>query len=161
MRSLFQHTISPLSVAAIVVVASVGHITTLGAQEGQPGGDSLKWGPAPAIFPAGAKMAVERGDPSQPGEFIVRLSFPDGYRIPAHFHPTAEHVRVRSGTFLVGMGDTLDTSQTKPMAVGDSATIPAQMHHFAVARGATMVSVRARGPFKMTYVNPADTPKAP
>jgi putative NADH-flavin reductase len=57
------------------------------------------------------------------------------------------------------MGDKLDAALTKPMAVGDTATMPAKMHHFAIAKGETTVSVRAEGPFAMTYVNPADTPK--
>src|SRR5436190_23310883 len=74
---------------------------------------TLKWGPAPDAFPAGAKMAVESGDPSKAEEFVVRLSFPAGYKIPPHFHPTDEHVRVHEGEFLVGMGDQLDASKTK------------------------------------------------
>ena len=52
----------------------------------------LKWGPAPAIFPAGAKMAVLQGDPGKPGLFTVRLDMPDGYRIPPHWHPADEHI---------------------------------------------------------------------
>jgi hypothetical protein len=44
----------------------------------------VKWGPAPAVFPAGAKMAVMQGDPSKPQLFTVRLDVPKGYRIPAH-----------------------------------------------------------------------------
>jgi quercetin dioxygenase-like cupin family protein len=104
-------------------------------------------------------MAVESGDPSKSGEFVVQLSFPDGYAIPPHFHPTAEHVRVQSGTFLVGMGDNLDAKATKPMAAGDTGSVPAKMHHFGIAKGATVVRVRAEGPFAMTYVNAADTPK--
>ena len=40
----------------------------------------LTCGPAPDAFPAGAKMAVERGDPTKSGEFTVRLSFPAGYK---------------------------------------------------------------------------------
>jgi quercetin dioxygenase-like cupin family protein len=120
---------------------------------------SLKWGPAPAVFPAGAKMAVESGDPSKSGEFVVRLSFPANYRIPPHWHPTDEHVTVRSGTFFVGMGDALDKTKTKPMAAGDTGTVPAKMHHFALTKDATVLSIRAEGPFAMTYVNPADDPQ--
>ena len=104
-------------------------------------------------------MAVESGDPMKSGEFVVRLQFPDGYKIPPHFHPTDEHVRVRAGTFLVGMGDKLDAAKAKPLAVGDTGSMPAKMHHFAIAKGPTTVSVRAEGPFTMIYVNPADTPK--
>ncbi|HMH57424.1 MAG TPA: cupin domain-containing protein, partial [Gemmatimonadales bacterium] len=56
--------------------------------------DAMQWGPAPAILPAGAKLAVLDGDPTKPGLFTMRLSMPDGYRIPPHFHPVDEHVTV-------------------------------------------------------------------
>lgn len=118
----------------------------------------LVWGPAPAVFPKGARMAVERGDPTKSGEFVVRLSMPANYRIPPHFHPTAEHVQIHSGTFLVGMGDVLDPAKAKTMTPGDSGTIPAQMHHFALTKTATVLSITSQGPFAMTYVNPADDP---
>ena len=116
------------------------------------------WGPAPQVFPAGAKMAVVSGDPGKEGLFRVELSFPDGYKIPPHFHPTDEVVTVKEGTFLVGMGDKLDPKKTKAMEAGDSGTVAAGMHHFGLARGATVVAVSAQGPFAMTYVNPADDP---
>ena len=45
------------------------------------------------------------------------------------------------------------------MTAGDTGTIAATMHHYALARGATQVSVRAMGPFAMTYVTAADDPR--
>jgi ChrR-like protein with cupin domain len=72
--------------------------------------DATQWGAAPAMLPAGAKVAVLDGDPTKPGLFTMRLSVPDGYRIPPHFHPVDEHVTVISGKFQVGMGDTFDGS---------------------------------------------------
>jgi quercetin dioxygenase-like cupin family protein len=119
----------------------------------------LHWGPAPAVFPKGAQMAVVSGDPGKAGLFTIQLSMPGGYRIPPHFHPTDEHVEIKQGSFLVGMGDKLDLKQTKAMAVGDTGTIRAQEHHFASARGATIVAVTAMGPFAMTYVHPEDDPQ--
>jgi quercetin dioxygenase-like cupin family protein len=104
-------------------------------------------------------MAVVSGDPAQAAPFTVELSMPDGYRIPPHFHPTDETVEVKKGTFLVGMGDTLDVSKTSAMKAGAKAQVPAQHHHYAVAKGATVVSVTAVGPFAMTYVNAADDPQ--
>jgi len=83
---------------------------------------------------------------------------PAGYKIPPHFHPTDENVEVKEGLFLYGMGDTFDASKTKPMKPGDKGSIPAQMHHFATAKEATIVTVSAMGPFAMTYVNPKDDP---
>lgn len=120
---------------------------------------TITWGPAPAVFPAGAKMAVLQGDPSKQALFTVRLDFPDGYRLPAHWHPTDEHVTVISGTFLVGMGDSIDLSKTMALAAGGFITAAANMHHFGVARGHTIVQVHAMGPFALTYVNPKDAPQ--
>lgn len=118
----------------------------------------VKWGPAPAVFPAGAKMAVMQGDPSKADLFTVRLDMPKGYRIAPHFHPTDEHITVISGNFLVGMGDKIDARNTMSLTAGGFATAPAQKHHFAIARTHTVVQVHAIGPFQLTYVNPADDP---
>jgi quercetin dioxygenase-like cupin family protein len=137
----------------------------LQAQSAQPASTTthkkhtLSWGPAPAVFPKGAEMAVVSGDPSKPGPFTVELSFPDGYKIAPHYHPTAETIRVKKGTFLVGMGDSLNLSKAKALKAGSKETMAAQHHHYAAAKGATVVSVTARGPFAMTYVNPADDPQ--
>lgn len=120
---------------------------------------ALTWGPAPDVFPKGARMAVVSGNPGATGPYVVQLALPSGYRIASHFHPTDEHVRVKSGVFLVGMGDTVDAKQMKRLARGDTITAPAQMHHYAEARGRTIVEVSGNGPFQLTYVNPADKPK--
>ena len=148
----------------LLVVLILMGATFLSAQEASKvksttESNALKWGPAPAVFPPGAQMAVVSGDPSKTGEFVVELSMPAGYKLPPHFHPTDETVQVKKGTFLVGMGDVFDAKSTKQMKVGDKGTIPAQMHHFAATKGAVIVSVTAMGPFAMTYVNPADTPQ--
>ena len=66
---------------------------------------------------------------------------------------------IHSGTLHVGMGDALDKTKAKPMAPGDAATIPAKMHHFALTKDATVLGIRAEGPFALTYVNPADDPQ--
>ena len=120
---------------------------------------ALKWGPAPAVFPMGARMAVVSGDPSKAELFTAQLAMPSGYQIPPHFHPTDEVVEVKRGTLLVGMGDKFDLAKAKPMKAGDKASVPAKAHHFAAAQGATFISVTAMGPFVLTYVNPADDPQ--
>jgi len=120
---------------------------------------ALKFGPAPAVFPRGATMAVVSGDPSKAGPFVVHLSMPSGYRIAPHFHPTDEHVTVRSGTLRVGMGDAIDLKAAKTLTAGQSVDMKANMHHFGVTKGHTVVEVSAQGPFAMTYVNAADDPR--
>jgi hypothetical protein len=121
----------------------------------------IKWAPAPPGVPPGAFVAVMDGDPSKPGQFTIRLKMPAGYKVAPHWHPTDEHVRIRSGQFLVGMGDALDATKTMKMAPGDTGSIGAKMNHFAIAPVATVLSIRSEGPFAMTYVNAADDPRKP
>jgi quercetin dioxygenase-like cupin family protein len=112
--------------------------------------DATQWGPAPATLPAGAKLAVLDGDPTKPGLFTMRLSVPDGYRIPPHFHPVDEHVTVISGNFQVGMGDSFDASKLSTLPAGTFGMIPAGMRHFAQAKGATVLQLHGTGPWKLT-----------
>lgn len=118
----------------------------------------LKWGPAPAIFPAGAQMSVLSGDPTKAGLFVLRLKMPAGYKIPAHQHPSDEYVTVISGDLSLGMGDKLDPAMSAKLAPGGFAVAGAKMNHFALSNGGAVVQVSAEGPFGMTYVNPADDP---
>lgn len=129
------------------------------AAQGTPApAQALQWVPAPALFPRGAQIAVLSGDPLKPVVLKVLVSMPDGYRMPPHFHASDEHVEVRQGTFLVGMGDKLDAKKTSALTAGDTATAPAGMHHYFVTKGATIVSVTIMGPYILTYVHPKDEP---
>jgi len=121
--------------------------------------DALTWGPAPPVLPAGAQATVLVGDPTKEGPFTIRLSAPDGYRVPPHFHPTTENVTVISGTFHVATGDTFDTAKGDALAAGGFVSLPAGMHHYAWMEGPTVVQVHGIGPFALTYVNPADDPR--
>jgi quercetin dioxygenase-like cupin family protein len=120
---------------------------------------AITWGAAPAVLPAGAKLAVLEGDPSKPGEFTMRVWMPDGYTIPPHFHPVTEHVTVIHGAFLVGMGDQLDASKFSELPTGSFGAIPAGMRHFARAKGEVILQLHGTGPWGLTYVNPADDPR--
>lgn len=121
--------------------------------------DAIKWAAAPAILPAGAKLAVLEGDPSKPGEFTMRLSMPAGYRIPPHFHPVTEHVTVVEGTFYVGMGDAFDAAKASALPTGTFAALEPGVRHFAFTTGATTIQLHGVGPWGLTYVNPADDPR--
>jgi anti-sigma factor ChrR (cupin superfamily) len=120
--------------------------------------DSLKWGDPPPVLEPGAQLAVLSGNPNGAGPFAIRLKMPDGYKIMPHWHPTQENVTVLAGEFHVGMGDKFDESGMQALPVGSYAAMPARHHHYAVAKGETVVQVNAMGPFKLVYVNPADNP---
>lgn len=151
--ALGSHRYVPMSGLAAILLATSG----LGAQGAAPTASTMQWTPAPGLFPRGAQMAVVSGDPFKPVLLTVLLAMPDGYKMPPHFHPT-EHVEVKQGTFLVGMGDKFELKNAMPLVAGDTGTAPAGMHHYAAAKGATIVSVTIMGPYVMTYVNPHDEP---
>ncbi len=144
-----------LSTSLLLSVAPAIHAQATPAEKPA----ALKWGPAPAVFPQGARMAVVSGDPTKAALFTVELAMPSGYTIAPHFHPTDEVVEVKKGTLLVGMGDKFDAAKTKAMKAGDKRSMAAKAHHFAAAQGATFIEVTAMGPFALTYVNPADDPQ--
>src|SRR5262249_27321037 len=99
------------------------------------------------------------GDPSKAGEvFTIRLRFPNGYILPPHTHPTSEYVTVIRGNFLAGMGNDFSRDALTRFDAGDFTTMPAQMAHFAMARGLTEVQVHPIGPFALTYTHPQDAP---
>lgn len=120
----------------------------------------LKWAPFPAL-PKGAQIAVIEGPPNQAVPFTLRLKFPDGYRIPAHMHPTAERLTVLSGTFHIGMGEKFERSGTQPLRVGDMIILQPGMPHFAWTEAETVVQLHGTGPSGIKYVNAAEDPRAP
>jgi hypothetical protein len=120
----------------------------------------IKWGPAPEGLPTGAQVAILDGDPGKAGvPFVIRAKLPDGYKVMPHFHPTDESITVLSGTFTVGMGDTWNDSGMTSLKAGEFARMPKLMHHFAGAKGETVIQIHGTGPFAITYVNPKDDPR--
>ena len=119
---------------------------------------AIQWGDPPPSLPKGAKLAVLEGDPSKKGFFVIRIKGPDGYRVAPHWHPTRETLTDISGTFHLGMGDTLDTSKGDAMPAGAFGYMDAKMHHYAWFEGETVIQVEGMGPFVINYVNPKDDP---
>lgn len=143
----------------VLIAASVWFLAAPGAMaQSSSDPESLEW-TVPPVLPPGALIAVVKGDPTAPGEFTLLVDMPNGYRLPPHFHPGYEHVEVRLGTLLVGVGDVLDPKRTQALVAGDSATAPAGVHHFSIARGRTVVSATFMGPYTITYLRAEDAPR--
>jgi quercetin dioxygenase-like cupin family protein len=146
-------------IALVGFAFAVGGVTSLCQAQSITTPQSTKWGPAPAVLPAGARVAVLDGDPTKSGPFTMRLMFPAGYRIAPHSHPVDEHVTVISGGLNVGMGDKFDRKKATSLHPGAFGVIPAGMHHYAWASGRTVIQIHGSGPWSLNYVNPADAPK--
>ena len=72
--------------------------------------DSLSWTDLGLI--PGVKIAVLQGDPQGSGTYTLRLRFPAGTRMPAHWHPNVEYATLISGALRLGMGEREDSAAT-------------------------------------------------
>ncbi len=153
--------------ASVIVVAGLFVAGVSAAMHVMPPhvGQNLKdtnWSPAPPFLPKGAEIAVLDGDPTEPMPYVVRLKFPPNYAIPAHSHPTDEHVVVTSGLLVFGMGDELDTRSkaNSKLTVGGFVVAAANANHFAFTRDEeTTIVLFGEGPVEFNYVNPNDDPR--
>lgn len=115
----------------------------------------IKFHPAPG-FPKGAQIVLLQGDLSKAAPYTIRFKLPDGFVIPSHWHSTDEEVTVLSGTLNVGMGDTVDKSQSTALTAGGFQIVPANAHHYVWSKGDTVIQIDGMGPRTTTFVNPEE-----
>jgi quercetin dioxygenase-like cupin family protein len=121
--------------------------------------EQMKFGPPPPFIPPGALVAVLEGDPgASSGDYTIRVKMPAGYKIAPHWHPKRENVTVISGSFKVGMGDQFEAGKMTTFPAGSFAYLDPDMHHYALAAGATSIQVHGMSPLQFNYINPADDP---
>jgi len=109
--------------------------------------------------PEGFKVAVLRGDPDKAGSlFTLRAKFPDGFRIPPHWHPADEGFVVLQGSFALGLGEKWDDAKLTANSQGAYVVMPKGVRHFALAKGETVLELTGIGPFKTNWVKPPAAP---
>jgi len=125
------------------------------------GAKGMKWMDGTAVgLPKGSQVAVVKGDPAKAGDFTVRIKVPADFAVPPHSHPGDEVVRVVTGGPLhYGMGDKVVMANAGSLEKGYHITMGAGMNHWVHAPVATVVQVSGKGPFGITYANPADDPR--
>jgi hypothetical protein len=148
--------------SALLLLAAIAHggsALAAGEAHSMIAPKDMKWGPAPASLPKGAKLAVLQGDPGKAGPFVLRLMTPGPYRIAPHWHSQDEQLTVITGTFYLGLGDTADPKKASALPAGGFHYLPAKAHHYAFSKSHAVVQVSGNGPFDITYLNPADDPQ--
>ena len=111
----------------------------------------VKWMPGTGPL-AGAQVANVLSKPSEPGPFVTRIRMPDGLILAPHFHPVLENVTVLQGTLMVGLGDKVDKSKMVALPAGSFVSVPPNVHHYAMAKGDTIIQLNDVGPWGMTAV---------
>ncbi len=120
-------------------------------------GNALIWSDfKPEGFDPGMKLAVMAGDPGATGPYVLRLSFPAGYRFPVHWHPGIENLTVVSGPFQLAMGITANWSNLTTYSPGDFIYIPPKHAHFggSAASGPSVIQLHGEGPFQLVLGPP-------
>jgi quercetin dioxygenase-like cupin family protein len=157
-----RRTIASVITAAAILGGSLATVTAQSHTQLLQSPQEAQWGPAPPMLPPGAQIAVLAGDPTKAVPYTVRLKFPANYAIPAHSHPTDEHVIVVTGAVTFGMGDKLMKSDpsNKTLTPGGFALAAANMNHYAFTSGQeTTIVLYGQGPVDFKYVNPSDDPR--
>jgi len=113
---------------------------------------AMSWTAGPPTLPAGIRVAVLEGNPSEAGAFTMRLLFPAGTRVDPHLHPAIEHATVLSGTVYFGIGQAFETEKLRRLPVGSFILIPAELPHFGMIEEDTLIQAHGIGPWRTTYV---------
>jgi quercetin dioxygenase-like cupin family protein len=116
--------------------------------------EEMVWTEAPS--PAGAQLTVLEGDPKAAGPFTFRLRLQPDTRVPVHTHPTTERVTVLSGAVHMGVGDTFNAEETRPLPPGSVAIMPPGMRMFWFTTDETVIQIHGEGPWAITYVEPVE-----
>jgi quercetin dioxygenase-like cupin family protein len=111
-------------------------------------------------FPAGARLAVLVGDPTQTGPYLIRVKLSAGVKMLPHKHPEDRIYTVISGVFYIGLGEEFDETKLTAHAPGSVLILPGGQPHFHWAKsGEYVTQVSAIGPLGLTYVDPANDPR--
>src|SRR5690242_17709870 len=90
---MFSGVVVALALAAVVSAQAPGVVALTPAE--------MKFETQGLALP-GMSQANLVGDPTKPGPYTIRLTFPDGYKLAPHTHPDARQVTILSGTWLTG-----------------------------------------------------------
>jgi quercetin dioxygenase-like cupin family protein len=121
--------------------------------------EDIEWKRFPA-FPAGARLAVMVGQPTERGPYVVRVKATDGTILMPHKHPEDRIYTVISGVFYIGLGETFDAEKILAYPPGSVVVLPGETWHFHWAKsGEYVTQVTAMGPLGLEYHDPQDDPR--
>ena len=105
--------------------------------------DEIQWKAAEL----GVKNVVLYGDPSKPGLYVVRNTFPPGIMSAPHYHSQDRFVVVIKGTWYTGTDDAWDPATTKGLGPGSYMMHPKGAIHFDGAKDEeVIVQITGMGP---------------
>ncbi len=121
--------------------------------------EDVEWKRFPA-FPPSVRLAVVLGEPSGPGQYVIRVKVPAGVRLMPHRHPEDRVYTVMSGVFYIGLGDEFDGDSVRAYPPGSVIVLPGDTARFHRAKsGEYVTQVTAIGPLGLEYLKSEDDPR--
>ncbi len=104
----------------------------------------------------GSRRVLIYGDPSKPGVYVMRLTFPPGSGSRPHYHSTARYITVIKGTWWTSWGpeaDVYDPDNMTAVKAGSFLYQPPEGHHYDMAKDeAVTVQIMGMGPVVTTSI---------
>jgi quercetin dioxygenase-like cupin family protein len=112
--------------------------------------------PADLLPPDGARQVRILGNPSEPGLYVIRLTFAPGQGSRPHFHNEARYITVIKGTWWVSTGahaDVYDPDSMQRVEAGSFLYEPPNGHHYDMAKDEEVtVQIMGIGPVGSTSI---------
>jgi quercetin dioxygenase-like cupin family protein len=105
---------------------------------------------------AGSRSINVYGDPSKPGLYVIRITFPAGSGSRPHYHSTARYITVIKGPWYVSTGpasDVYDPDNMRKVETGTFIYEPPNGHHYDMAKDEeVIVQIMGMGPVVTTSI---------
>jgi len=106
--------------------------------------------------PEGSRTINIIGNPSEPGLYVIRITFPPGAGSRPHYHSTARYITVIKGTWWVSSGpesDIYDPDNMQSIPAGTFVYQPPNGHHYDMAKDEeVIVQIMGMGPVVTTQI---------
>jgi quercetin dioxygenase-like cupin family protein len=108
--------------------------------------------------PEGERRVTILGDPSEPGPYVIRVTFLPGQGSRPHYHDQARYITVIEGTWWVARGaraDVYDPDRMERLEAGSFIYQPPNGHHYDMAKDEPVtVQIMGVGPVRTTRLEP-------
>ena len=108
------------------------------------------------LVPKGSRTVNILGNPSEPGLYVIQITWTPGSGSRPHFHDQARYINVLKGTWYVSTGpesDVYNPDSMKAVKAGTFIYEPAGGHHYDMAKDEeVIVQIFGMGPVSTTQI---------
>ena len=142
---------------AVVVLVATGQMASSQSLKPDTHGFLIA-APEDIKAPNGGRSVTIVGDPSKPGIYVTRITWPPHTGSRPHLHNQARYITVLKGTWYVATGpdaDVYNPDKMVPVKAGTFIYEPPDGHHYDMAKDEeAVVEIIGMGPVTTTSLEP-------